>query len=365
MKRFAALVGIAVVAMMCSGCSLWSWGNNDLGQLGDGTTTPHSTPMQTGTFADWLSVSSGILTTCGIRSAHTLWCWGDGTDGLVGNGTTTTTEPTPVQVGTDTDWSSVSVGLSHACAIRNSGTLWCWGNDDFDQLGIGGDGTMNESSPVQIGTDTNWKQVAAGWEHTCGVRTNGLLSCWGDNSSNELGDGTTVSRDTPPDQIGDASTWTSVSTGSLSTCGIQSSGSLWCWGSDELDGIQHATPTQVGTDTNWRLVSLGTEHVCAVRTTGTLWCWGAGGAGQVGDGSGEDRTAPAQVGTATDWTSVSAGFTHSCGVRASTLWCWGSDQFGQLGDDADVNQLAPVQVGTATNWLSVSAGGLHTMGIQN
>ena len=207
--------------------TLWAWGRNDEDQLGDGTTTDRHAPEQIGADTTWASV-------CGRprpsplrrrRSDGTLWSWGDNAFGGIGDGTTANAS-TPVQVGTDT-WSSASAGLGDSLAVRSDGTLWAWGLNGCGELG---DGTLTTGpTPHQIGVATTWKSVSAGRLHTVALRTDGSLWAWGRNVDGRLGDGTTTDRYTPV-QIGSATSWTSVSAGYDFTVALRTDGTLWVWG---------------------------------------------------------------------------------------------------------------------------------------
>jgi hypothetical protein len=143
--------------------TLWAWGYNQVGQLGDGTTALRTTPVQIGTATNWASVDAGYENTLAIRTDGTLWAWGWNNNGQLGDGTTTDRH-TPVQIGTANNWATVSTGVSHTAALKADGTLWACGNNGFGQLGDGT--TTNHTSPIQIGTANNWTSVTAGDNYT-------------------------------------------------------------------------------------------------------------------------------------------------------------------------------------------------------
>ncbi len=360
------------------GATLWAWGENNVGQLGDGTTNNNSTPEHIGTDTDWAQVSAEFEHTAAIKTNGTLWAWGDNSTYELGDGTTNN-ESTPEQIGTDTNWAQVSAGAYYTVAIKTDGTLWAWGDNGDGQLGDGT--TISESSPEQIGTDTDWKQVSAGYNNfsTVAVKTNGTLWAWGDNSIGELGDGTDVGPDTCPTndpcstvpiQIGTDTDWAQVSAGTSHTVAVKTDGTLWAWGENNVgqlgDGTttQQDSPEQIGTDTDWAQVSAGAYYTMAIKTDGTLWAWGYNAFGQLGDGTTNNASRPEQIGTDTNWAQASAGQYQTVALKSDhTLWAWGDNSDGQLGDGTLISESSPEQIGTDTDWAQVSAGYDFTMAI--
>jgi alpha-tubulin suppressor-like RCC1 family protein len=287
----------------------------------------------------------------------------------------------PAAAGGSTDWKQVDAGESHTCGVTTEGRLFCWGLDDRGQLG---DGTVNPDSPTPvevIGNATNWAQVAAGSEHTCALKTNGRLFCWGDDDEGQLGDGIAGPDNPVPVQVtGNATNWAEVSAGEFHTCARKTSGRVFCWGVDSEgqlgDGtvgspFEQPTPVQVaGNATSWAsLAKVATQsnHICARKTNGRLFCWGEDDDGRLGDGTiglPAESAVPVKVtGNATNWKRVTGGRVHTCALkRNGRIFCWGRDDSGQLGDGiVGPNTAIPVQViGNATDWKSVAAGDDHT-----
>src|SRR3989338_4891709 len=262
---------------------------------------------------------------------------------------------------------SISAVFSYAVTKAEvSGTVWTWGSNVYGQLGDGT--TTDRYSPVQIGTGTNWSSVSAGYYHTIAIKTDGTLWAWGDNSFGQLGDGTTIDKSSPT-QIGTGTNWASVSAGYLHTIATKTDGTLWAWGYNYYgqlgDGttIDKYSPTQIGTENNWSSVS-AYFHTVGIKTDGTLWAWGWNGGGQLGDGTTIDKSSPIQIGTGTNWASVSAGDLHTIAIKTDgTLWAWGWNGYGQLGDGTTTDRYTPVQIGLS-DVIKIEAGWLHTIAIK-
>jgi alpha-tubulin suppressor-like RCC1 family protein len=348
--------------------TLFCWGSNASGEIGIGSVvSPQTSPVQLGTATNWSAASSGRDHACATRSNGTLFCWGNGLSGQLAIGNWTVS-PSAVQVGTHLEWATIAAAHYHTCALRTDGTLWCWGRNATGSIGIG-NVVSPQPAPVQVGTDNTWKSITAGDTQTCATRTDGSLRCWGSNGVGQLGIGNLITPQTSPIQVGTNMTWSIVEAGYAHTCAMRTNGTLWCWGRNNVGQLgtgnfenPQVNPIQVGTDTTWKTISAGGEHTCATRANGTLWCWGRNDQGQLGVGSiGASQNIPIQVGTNTTWNSVSLGAYTTCATRTDgTLWCWGSNTSGQVGNGGLVSpQTSPVQIGTNTTWNRVSSGGSH------
>jgi hypothetical protein len=310
--------------------TLWAWGRNGNLQLGDGTTAAsrRSPVSVVGNFTDWVSAKAGSLHNLGLRANGSLWAWGGNSGGCLGDNTTANRNSPVSVVGGITDWASIGTGSSISFAIRADGTLWAWGGNTVGQLG---DNTVTSRlSPVSVvGGFTDWVQVDGGGTATSngfalGLRANGTLWAWGINTSGQLGDGTVVSRRSPVSVVGGFTDWVQVGVGILHTLAIRANGSLWAWGSngegrlgDNTTANKSSPVSVVGGFTDWVNVDPGI-HSIGVRANGTLWAWGRNPAGGLGDGTITNRNSPVSVlGGFTDWVDASAGeVNHSSGVRA-------------------------------------------------
>lgn len=335
---------------------LWCWGYNGQGQLGDGTTTSRSHPVAVGTRAGWSSVAPGLSHTCALRDDGTAWCWGFNATGQLGDGSTAQ-RLVPVQVGRASNWTAIGTGSSHTCALKGDGTAWCWGSNSFGKLGNGHHGRTFSPIPVKVRTTSTWSSLDVGNQHTCAVGSDASAWCWGSNVSGQLGIGSFGRRNSSdvPARIGSGTDWTSLHSGYETTCGVRGGATGWCWGDNSSGQLGDATtvrrsvPTRVAGSHHWVDIEPGGDHTCGVRPDGTAWCWGGNEFGQLGDGTHTSRSTPGRVGSRTGWRSVSAGGTsyaaHSCALRQSgTAWCWGSNGSGQLGDGTKHDRLTPVRL---------------------
>ena len=300
----------------------------------------------------WSAVAAGLVHTCAIRREdETLWCWGENQFGEVGPLPGTPEVLSPVVV--PGAWVAAAAGTGHTCAIKADGTLWCWGHGAAGELGAG---TVTSSPPNPVGADA-WTAIAAGGEHTCGLKVDASLWCWGANGHGEVGDGTTQDRDAPV-RLGADRSWTALALGDDHTCAIDANKQLLCWGNTGTTA--QPTPTLVTAAPAWRAVGAGIAHTCALSDAGDVWCWGLNTFGQLGDGTTTDRAAPVKIATPrTDWRAIAAGANRTC-VRApdSTTLCWGSNVQGELAMAAPPVQLQPTPLALATTALAL--GSSHT-----
>ena len=349
--------------------TLWAWGSNINGQLGDGTTENKNTPTQIGTDSNWKTVIAGGSHTMAMKKDGTLWAWGFNSNGNLGDGTTIH-KSIPTQIGTDSDWKFITMNNNGSSfAIKNNGTLWAWGYNFYGQLGDGT--TTNKTIPTQVGTATDWKTVTAGYYHIMAIKNNGTLYSWGYNDYGQLGDGTITQKNSPT-QIGTASDWKSVVTGSLYSMAIKNDGALWAWGSNNKgqlgDGTttNKTTPIRIGTATDWKTVTAGDDNTMALKNNGTLWAWGDNSFGQMGDGTTIQKNTPTQVGTAADWKMIWIDSNHTLATKNNgTLWAWGDNAYGQIGDGIGTNKNIPTQIGTASDWNTVYTNFNYTIAIKN
>ena len=276
---------------------------------------------------------------------------GQNDKGQVGDGTTTD-RLTPVDVsGLTSGVTALTAGQKHTCAVTIAGAVKCWGLNDKGQLG---DGTATDRSlPVSVtGLPGAAGAIAAGERHTCAVTTGGAVLCWGYNSDGQLGDGSQTDRTGPVAVSGLGVGFGDVAGGQSHSCAIAISGAVRCWGRNDKgqlgDGTQtdRLTPVPVGGLTDVRAISAGQKHTCVATLGGKAACWGQNADGQLGDGSKTDRLTPVAVsGLTAGVVDIATGTSHSCAMTLSgSGWCWGKNGQGRLGDGTTTDSIVPVLV---------------------
>jgi len=334
--------------------TLWAWGLNSHGQLGDGTITNRNSPVRVFSNKTWAAISAGGYHSVALATDGTLWAWGHGTLGQLGDGREQNSS-TPVRVGMNKSWTFVSARSFSTMAIATDGTLWAWGANFDGELG---DRTwLRRSLPVQVATNESWIAATPG---TMAVAANGTLWTWGDNDYGQLG--RPVSRDRPiPLQIASNKTWLAASAGGGNqfSLAVASDGTMWQWGY-QLSSV----PIPLVTNKRWSLVRAGYFHNAAVASDGTLWAWGDNFYGQLGLGADIAAYSPTQTAAFKTWRTVSLGNFHTLALADDgTLWAWGANFYGEVGDGTYARRYLPVEVTPGKTWTSASAGVQHSMAV--
>lgn len=271
-------------------------------------------------------IASGDSHTCALSEAGVARCWGDNEFGQLGNGTTTES-PFPMAVVTRTALTQITAGGDFTCGLAVDGAAWCWGKNETGQLGDLT--TSDRDSPVAVSGGHRFAAITAGYAHACGLTRAGAAWCWGGNQSGQLGDGTDDDRGFPVAVRGPLP-FTAISAGGWHTCGVAASGDAWCWGDNELGMLgvgneeDSATPVAVSGPYRFLEVVAGRPHTCGLTPSGVAYCWGGNRQGEVGDGTTERRSSPVAVQGGTGITALALGAGLTCAVRADrSMHCWG------------------------------------------
>jgi len=340
--------------------TLWGWGQNSnrLG-LGLGNLADQNLPTQIGTANDWATVSAGNVHSLAVKTNGTLWSWGNGQFGQLGNGVFNSATPNVTQIGTATDWLSVSAGNRFSLAIKTTGTLWSWGLNNTGQLGI--NTLIDQNLPVQVGTANNWLKIDAGNQHSLAIDNTGFIWAWGNNTFGQLGDGT-YTTSLIPIIISTSNNWAEVSAGFDHSMALDSSGILYTFGNNTngqlCDGTNTISNVMIpisfsnpGIVTQYIAISAGNSFSLAIKNDNTLWSGGFNTSGQLGLGNNTAVNTLNQVGTSLTWFAISAGDTHSLAMEnTADLWSTGRGLEGELGIGTNVanNTLQSVSCPAST-----------------
>lgn len=308
------------------------------------------------------TIAAGGRHSCGVVGAK-VFCWGDNDNGQLGDGDVESRE-TPVAIVGDLEFTQVTTGFAHSCAIARGGDAYCWGANGNGQLGDAT--TTARSAPVRVAGNANYRVLRAGRYHTCGITTGGDVTCWGANSKGQLGDGSASTRSSPV-RVNANARFVSLSAGGSHTCAIAVDGVAYCWGDNAAGQLGNGTrgdarsPEPVAITQTFTSIAAGGTHSCAVSSSGEAYCWGSNSFGQLGVGNTTDQLAPSRVDGAVRFESITVGGVHSCArTRGGQAWCWGRNVYGQLGDDSNTNRDAPTRVVGGAAFATINATGAHT-----
>jgi hypothetical protein len=346
--------GASSYALLSDG-TVRAWGYNDEGELGDGTAVGRSLPVAVSGLSGVAALASGGkgLHSCAVKTNGSVWCWGDNTEGQLGNGGTTASK-VPVAVAGGYLFRQVSTGYYATCGLTTTGAVTCWGNNGSGQFGNGT--TTSSLTPV---TPVSFylgaiEELQSGSFHTCVRGAEQQVYCTGSNSLGQLGTGSTTS----------VSSWTAstlrtagalpagLAAGQGHSCEIvQVDGSMRCVGDNSSGELGDGTTTNrytavpVNGLTGVTAIVAGPYFTCAAKSDGTVWCWGMGGGGMMGDGTMLDHLTPGPVDGLTGVVSMAAGNAHLCVATSDgSAWCWGWNAYGQLGDGTTTTRARPVKV---------------------
>ena len=328
--------------------AVYCWGDNSVGQLGDGTTTDRPVPTLVAGGIRFVEISAGTFHSCGRAQNGGVYCWGRNDYGQLGDGTYAD-RGAPTLVTGGLSFVEISAGFEDSCGRTQSGAVYCWGRNDFGELG---DGTTTEhATPTLVTGGLSFLEISAGGVHSCGRTQNGAVYCWGVNIFGELGDGTTAIHRTIPTLVTGGLSFLEISAGGNHSCGRTQNGAVYCWGRNDEgelgDGTYayRAVPTLVTGGLSFLEISASGNHSCARTQNGAVYCWGENGGGQLGDGTYANRAVPTLVTGGLSFLEISAGVTHSCArTQNGAVYCWGDNRSGELGDGTTITRLVPTLV---------------------
>lgn len=349
------------------------WGYNYNGELGTGAPPPWAAyaPVLVEGIDNATGVATGFSHSCAVLSDGTVKCWGDNGYGQIGNGSTADAH-TPVPVSGIHDAIVVAGGRNHTCALLSNGTVQCWGYNSYGQLGVDRTGpeTCSFSScsttPVLVPGITNAVAVAAGDAHTCALNSDGTVQCWGWNFYGQCGNGDGIQYHVSPVTVSGINNAVDFDADGHHTCALLLDGTVKCWGYNNYgllgDGTVDTayTPVSVAGINTAKAIAAGGSLTCALLSDGTAKCWGFNQYGGLGDGTYHESHVPVSVSGIHTATGIAAGYYHACAVLDDgTAWCWGYNTYGALGDGTGIQSNVPVEVdGVRIRWNAGWFGGV-------
>lgn len=324
--------------------TVWVWGKNYSGQTGDGTTITKAAPSQASTLNGFISISSGVDHSVGLKSDGTVWAWGDNLNGGNLANDTITQSSVPVQITQLNSIIAIDVGLAQSFALKNDGTVWAWGNNQYGQLG---DGTKNKAYyPVKVANIDSVVAISNTYSHTLALKGDGSVWAWGYNERGELGDGTTVERLIPTQVVGLDSV-ISVSAGTSHSMALKRDGTVWQWGWNLTNEgtTGQITPAKVPNLTDVVSISDTSSRSVALKKDGTVWTWGVNTKGNLGDGTTLNRVLPVQVSHLNSIVGISANDTVVLAtMNNGSVWSFGSNGTFGLGNGGQTSDSTSTRI---------------------
>jgi len=401
---------------------LWSWGNNEHGQLGLGDTVNKLAPTQIVNTNSWVAVDGGEAFSIAINNKGEIFTWGRNSSGQLGTGDNNdrltpthveivfsqvaiaagaeyslaiidgelyswglnmygqlglgdyVTRLSPTRVGVKNDWISIAAGM-HSLAINSDGELWAWGWNSAGQLGLGH--YTNRNAPTRVGNKSNWKTIAVDNSHSLAINDENELWVWGRNDIGQLGLGSIVNQTEPQKVTSPARNWQAIAAGDRQTLAITTDGELWACGSNNIGQLgigstplSTTTFVRVGDKSNWASVATDSFFAVGINSAGEMYSWGQNSIGELGLGyTSESMRTPQRIGLNSNWTAIAVGSIHTLAINSNgELFSWGrgnGSQLGQLGLGDIVAVNSPTRIGTASNWRLACADWKHSMAVNS
>ena len=335
---------------ICSDNTIRAWGDNGLGQLGNGTITPSNVPVSVSSLTGVIAIAAGSMYSHALKNDGTVWSWGDNTYGHHGNGTNTVSF-VPIQVSGLSGAIAIAAGLNHSLALKNDGTVWSWGRNTTGQLGNGT--TTNSNLPVQVNGLSGIIAISAGRNHSIALKNDGTVWAWGQNNYSQLGNGTTGGISNIPVQVNSITGITAITGGAEHCLALKNDSTVWAWGNNFYGELgngankQSNVPVSVISLTSVTAIAAGGlgYHSLALKNDGTVRAWGFNGSGQLGNGTLTNTNVPILVTSLTGIIGIAGNNRHSISQKNDlTIQTMGMNSSGQLGNGTYTNSNLPVQV---------------------
>lgn len=318
------------------------------------------------------AIAAGLRHTCAIRDGGAVFCWGVSQHGQLGPNAAPNISP-PVQVPGLTDAVAVVAGDNYSCALRAAGQVVCWGQNNYGQLGLGFVNSVPHA-PTAIASLPDAVAITAGGSHTCALRANGEVLCWGKNQDGEVGIGVTPQPVPTPTLVSGLAPATAIGAGDAHTCALLATGDVYCWGNssygqigDGSVGVSVPTPTRAFGLADAVAIAVGREHTCALRATGAVVCWGRNSEGEVGLGFASSSPVPTPTqASVTGVAAIAGGGLHTCALLGTgAVTCWGANSVGQLGRGTKAPfEVTPAPVVDVWDATALALGLEHTCALR-
>jgi len=374
----------------------YCWGHNSFAQLGNGSMVVSRVPVAVASQLDIARMSVGGVHTCGLTAAGVAYCWGIDASGQLGAGApgpdlcpfSLPCSTLPLAVAGGLSFASLSAGSEPTCGVAALGAAYCWGDNLYGELGVGGD-TLTLAScyfgpcsrtPLAVTGGLAFAALGVGAVHVCGLTPGGAAYCWGDNRAGQLG----VATDSGPDscapgpcsrtpvRVADGRTFTRLSVGYFHSCALATDGVWYCWGSNNYGQLGNGTtgpelcvgvfpcstvPVAVTGAVSFAALFSGWRHSCGVTSGSVAYCWGENARGRLGDGTTANSLTPVAVAGGLTFANVSPGWEHTCGLTTTSVaYCWGANSSGELGDGSTTSSNVPVRVVGQAPTTAAAAG---------
>jgi alpha-tubulin suppressor-like RCC1 family protein len=359
--------------------SAWAWGNNNDGQLGNGTITNSSTPvavsLASGTTVT--AIAGGSYHSLALSSSGRVLAWGNNVDGELGNGTTTNSStPVAVSLASGTTVTAIAGGGYHSLALTSTGQVLAWGYNSFGELGNGTTSSSTTPVAVSLPSGTTVTAIAGGSYHSLALTSSGQVLAWGDNVEGELGNGTTTSSSTPVQvSLPSGTIVTAIAGGGYHSLALTSSGQVLAWGNNAYGQLGNGTTTNSSTPvavslpsgTTVTAIAGGGSHSLALTSSGQVLAWGDNAQGELGNGTTTNSSIPVAVSlpSGTTVTAIAGGSYHSLALTSSgQVLAWGNNAQGELGNGTTTYSSTPIAVSAFPAAVAIAGGGYHSLAIQ-